>query len=156
MTSFSLEESVNCEKMNPTRAGKHQFSLASCLQSRFCWSTGREGTNKKQQQKSKMERQMQGERKAFVWKYVRKGGDTSVLFCWEISCMFSCPLTSPSTPQNSARYLLISWESKNRLSTAANQELLFSWCSFHWELEWRALDLPPYRANSGLGAAQLA
>lgn len=35
---------MNCasKKSNPTRAGKHQFLLASCLQSsRFCWSTER-------------------------------------------------------------------------------------------------------------------
>lgn len=83
-------------------------------------------------------------------------GDPSVLFCWAFFCTFSCPLTCPTTPQNLAQYVLISWESKNWLSIAENHELLFTWSSFHWELEWRALVLPPYRENSGLGAAQLA
>lgn len=101
--------------------------------------------------KNKTERQVQGE----IWNMSEKG-DPSFLFCWEFFCMFSCPLTCPSTPQNLAHYLLISWESKNRLSIAASQELLFSWSSFHWELEWRAFGLSPYRENSGLGAAQLA
>lgn len=40
--------------------------------------------------------------------------------------MFSCPLTCPTTPQNLAQYLLISWESKIQLSIASNQEMLFS------------------------------
>lgn len=92
--------------------------------------------------KNKTERQVQGE----IWNMSEKG-DPSFFFCWEFFCMFSCPLTCPSTPQNLAHYLLISWESKNRLSIAASQELLFSWSSFHWELEWRAFGLSPYREN---------
>lgn len=59
------------KKMNPTRACKHQFSLASCLQSRrFFWSTGRSTRTKIKSReavigKKHARRQVQGEGKEF-------------------------------------------------------------------------------------------
>lgn len=163
-TSFSLGESVNCasKKMNPTRAGKHQVSLASCLQSRrFCCSAGRRARMKTYSRemvvgKKQARRQVQGEGKALVWWYVRKQGSHCSLLP---RMLLRVPLSSDrshNTMKFSSASLHFLGIQKITQGIASNQ----SCCSadpaftggFH---RWRALGLPAYRVSTAPGTMQL-
>lgn len=94
------------KKMNPARAGKHQFSLASRLQSRrFCWSTGRRARTKPNSREAVVDkkwarRQVQGEGKALVWWYVRKRGS----LCSLLPRMLLCVLLSSDLSCNTMKF----------------------------------------------------